>query len=119
MEYSAFLQLDDVRGESRTAPCVGWIPLASVQGMVPRQSENRDVVVVAPHGVHTTYLFKAASDGKSFRKGEIAFVRNGSKYLAYKMEDVLIAGFQVGGASEGVPMEMVTLAPKELKVSHG
>ncbi len=118
MEYSAFLQLDDLRGESRTAPCVGWVPLSSVQGSAPRRSEDRDVVVVAPHGVHTADLFKAAADGKAFHKGEIAFVRNGSKYLTYKMEDVLISGFQLGGAHDGVPLEMFTLAPKELKISY-
>jgi len=119
MEYSAFLQLDGIRGESRTAPYVGWIPLFSAQSPIPRHDESRDVVVVAPHGVHTTYLFRAAADGKTFNKGEIAFVRNGSKYLAWKMEDVLISGFQISGAHDGVPMEIVTLAPKELKLSHG
>jgi type VI protein secretion system component Hcp len=127
MDYSAFLKLDEVRGESRTSPWVGWIPLFSASGSLPgrtgspggKPSGSSDVFVVAPHGVHSASLFKAAADGKAFQKGEIAFVRNGSRTMTWKLEDVFVAGFQLGGAAEGVPLEAITLASKELTVSRG
>lgn len=119
MEYSAFLQLGDIRGESRTAPWVGWIPLASASSPVGQRPADRDIVVVAPHGIHSVYLVKAAADGRVFENGEIAFVRNGSKSMAWKLEKVMITNYQLGGAVDGVPIEAITLAPGELKVALG
>ncbi len=121
MEYSIFLYLDGIRGDSRISPFIGWIPVyqatSPANRIMGRPPRNAEVGVVVPHGAHSPSLVRASTEGRAIRKAEIAFTHKGSRYQTLKMTDVFIASFSVNNLGAGHPPTLdLALVPKELKI---
>ncbi len=111
---SAYLKLDNVKGEARAAGYAGWIEVASVQigpsgrvvsgtsGSVGRPdaaASARDLYFTARIGLHSAELARRAVDGRSMN-GELAMLGpGGALQYTVKLADAIVTSYQTGSHS--------------------
>lgn len=117
---NAFLQIEGVQGESKDKP--GAIDLkawsyATGHGALEGASLGRgkdspsirEIAIVKLHDQTSTKLMQAAATGQHFKHVTLYVRKAGAQpYLEYRMEDVVISGYSMGGGAVQ-PTESMTL----------
>jgi type VI secretion system secreted protein Hcp len=128
----AYMKLGDIKGEATEENHKEWIvvdgyafELHSEEGAtarVPRTVEAGDFVVEKTVDKATPKLAEAVAKGRLFPTAEIEFVREGPEgsetYLRYELKNVLVTSYQVGGSSDQVPTEQISLNFEKIKNTH-
>ncbi|MEG0244255.1 MAG: type VI secretion system tube protein Hcp [Pseudomonas sp.] len=139
MAFDAFIQLDGIKGESTDDKHKDWIEIhnygfgaSQSQSSTASSAGNLSSARVDIHNFTFTHnldlasvkLFEYCCTGQHVPKVTVTLNRSGgdkTKYMEYKMTDVLISSVSRGGdtqASEDVPIECVTLAFGKLEMTY-
>ncbi len=117
MPSKAFLMLEGIRGDARTAPWTGWIPIESVSFDPNVRGGTQKPVVVATLGGHSPHVAAAAANGRSFGKGAIVLVSEGQAFAELEMPSIFISGYRAGNGHAGLPAEVISLDPGTFKAT--
>ncbi|HEV3232142.1 MAG TPA: type VI secretion system tube protein Hcp, partial [Candidatus Dormibacteraeota bacterium] len=120
---SAFLRLDDLRGDASDAAHPGAIELTSVgpADMLPPKLGGSFGPIHVGKGADraTAALFEAAASGRRFRCGLIFLSRTaGYDNVVYALSDVTVADFTQGAAEPGAATETLTLTYRVIAWSY-
>ncbi|VVO62777.1 Protein hcp1 [Pseudomonas fluorescens] len=139
MAFDAFIQLEGIKGESTDDKHKDWIEIQNYgfgasqsQSSTASSAGNLSSARVDIHNFTFTHnldlasvkLFEYCCTGQHVPKVTVTLNRSGgdkTKYMEYKMSDVLISSVSRGGdtqASEDVPIECVTLAFGKLEMTY-
>jgi len=139
MAFDAFIQLEGIKGESTDDKHKDWIEIQNYgfgasqsQSSTASSAGNLSSARVDIHNFTFTHnldlasvkLFEYCCTGQHVPKVTVTLNRSGgdkTKYMEYKMSDVLISSVSRGGdtqANEDVPVECVTLAFGKLEMTY-
>ncbi len=139
MAYDMFLKLSTVPGESQDEKHKDWIEVLSFSFGVSQSTAGerstggaasaarvsmQDFSIVKAVDKATPKLFLACCKGDHIPEVKLELCRatgDKSKYLEYKMTDVLITGFRKGGSAQGgesLPMEEVAFNFGKIEINY-
>ncbi len=139
MAFDAFIQLDGIKGESSDDKHKDWIEIQSYGfgAMQPQSNtasssgnlgsarvEVQNFSFLHNLDISSPKLFEYCCTGQTIPKVTVNLNRAGgdkTKYMEYKMSDVIVTSVTGGGASassEDVPMETVTLAFGKIEMTY-
>ncbi|MEW6381899.1 MAG: type VI secretion system tube protein Hcp [bacterium] len=126
MAFDAFLKIDGIEGESTDDKHKGWIEILSYNwgvsqtasatasssgGAASERANFQDFSVVKMLDKATPKLALACSSGQHIKEITLELCRAGGDkvpYMEYKMNEVLISSYSVGGAGGGEPTESLS-----------
>jgi type VI secretion system secreted protein Hcp len=125
MAVDFFLKIDGVEGESSDSKHKGEIELASFSwgvtqpgavapggGGRPGKAQFQDFHFVARTSKASPKLFLACASGQHVKDVLLTCRRSGRdqlEFLKYKLSDVLVSSYQIGGSSQEEPFDQVSL----------
>lgn len=139
MAFDAFLKIDGIPGESTDDKHKDWIEVlsfnhgvhqpssataSSAGGGTTERANFEDFTIVHHIDKASAKLFENSASGKHHPTVTLELCRAGGdklKYLEIKMEEVVISGVQVGGASkagDAFPTETVTFNFGAIKTTY-
>jgi type VI secretion system secreted protein Hcp len=131
-----FINITGVEGESRDAKHKGWIDVESwswgeTNAGAPATGGGAGAGRVQMQDLHFTTrvskaspkLFLACANGQHMKEARLVGVHGGAmqqEFLTWTFSDVLISGYQTGGAEGGeiLPTDQVSLNFAKLKVEY-
>ena len=139
MAFDAFLKVDGIDSESTDDKHKGWIEIMSFSVGVSQatsgsassggarsaeRADMSDFSVVKAIDKSSPKLKLACFKGDHIKSVTLEICRNTgdkTKYLEYKMSDVLVTGVQIGGSAQGdevLPVETVTFNPGKVEFTY-
>jgi len=139
MAFDAFIQIDDIPGESTDEAHKNWIEVTSFNhgvhqaisttassagGATAERADFSTFDITKEVDLASPKLFEASFTGKHIPKIVVEFCRAGGakeKYLTIELEQVLISDFSQGGGDTstiGFPVERVSFAPGKIKMTY-
>jgi type VI secretion system secreted protein Hcp len=136
MATDYFLQIAGVEGESLDAKHKGWIevdswswgetrpaPPAAGAGVGTGKVQIQDFHFVTRVSKASPKLFLACANGQHFKEAKLVGRKAGKEqqeFLTWTFSDVLVTGYQTGGAEGGdiAPADQVSLNFSKLKVQY-
>jgi type VI secretion system secreted protein Hcp len=134
MAADYFLQITGIAGESTDAKRKGWIDVESwtwgeTNPVQPSAGSGSSVGRVQIQDLHfvtrvskaSPALFLACATGQHMKEAKLAAVKSGAmqqEFLTWTFSDVLVTGYQTGGADGDLVTDSVSLAFSKLKVEY-
>ena len=136
MAFDAFLKIDSIPGESRDSKHKDEIEVFSFSwgetqtgtlsggGSTAGKVSMQDFHFVAATQKSSPALFLACATGEHIKEATLTLRKAGGEqveYLKYKLSDILISSFNIGGAQDGgpsVPTESFSLNFAKIEVEY-
>jgi type VI secretion system secreted protein Hcp len=134
MAADYFLQITGIPGESTDAKHKGWIdveswswgetntpPATGGGGGGAGRVQIQDLQFVTRVSKASPPLFLACATGQHMKEARLVAVRTGAtqqEFLTWTFSNVLVSGYQTGGAAGDLVMDQVSLNFSKLKVEY-
>ena len=134
MAADYFIQITGIAGESTDAKHKGWIDveawswgetnpgqLATGSGGGAGKVQMQDLNFTTRVSKASPALFLACASGQHMKEAKLAAVRAGAmqqEFLIWTFSDVLVSGYQTGGAGGDLVQDSVSLTFSKIKVEY-
>ena len=134
MAADFFLQITGIAGESTDAKHKNWIdveswtwgetnagPVSAGGGAGAGKVQMQDFHFTTPVSTASPALFLACANGQHMKEAKLAAVKAGpiqQEFLTWTFSDVLVSGYQTGGAEGALVTDQVSLTFSKIKVEY-